>query len=141
LKQQAIKVPEPKEDNRSLHEILLGIVAEFGPRKHEALMSAIENATGRQISKGHFSEVLDGKKHWPQDWIDYIVDHLDHRSEVASYYARRRGLRVTGPRLMSKAEELRRLKYALAQHNAIGTAIQQEAAALPDDVFADGDEP
>lgn len=136
MKQQAIKVPESTTDTRSLHEIIVGILQEFGPRKHEALIEALE------ASKGHFSEVLAGHgKHWPFPWVDYIVDHFDFRDEVASYYARRRGKVVRPPRKPSAAEELRRLKYALAQHNGIGDALRKEAAGLPDDVFADEDLP
>lgn len=137
MKQTTIKVPEPKEDLRSLHEILLAIITEFGPRKHEALMSAIENTIGRPISKGHFSEVLKGDKHWPQDWIDYIVDHLDHRNEVASYYARRRKMRVVPPRQMGDREWKRRVSYKLAEMNGVGRAVIDEAMALPDELFAE----
>jgi hypothetical protein len=131
MRQAALKVPEPKQDSRSLHEILLDILKEFGPRKQEHLVAQLG------ASKGHLSEVLSGHKHWPQEWIDYIVDHYDFRSDVARYYARRRGLVVVPPRKMSALEELRRLKYALTQHNGLGRVLMDEALALPDEVFAD----
>jgi hypothetical protein len=136
VRQAAIKVPDPKQDSRSLHEILVGILREFGPRKHEALIDALH------ASKGHFSEVYnDAGKHWPPDWIDYIVEQFDFRNEVASYYARKRGMTVAPPRKPSPAERLRRLEYVLTQHNGLGTALRDEAARLPDDVFADEEIP
>lgn len=133
MRQEAIEVPAPKEDSRSLHEVLVGVLKEFGPRKREHLVEQLK------ASKGHLSEVLDGTsgKHWPQPWIDYIVEQYDYRNEVATYYARKRGMEVRGPRPMSPAEELRRIKYALAQHNGLGKAIRDEAMALPDDVFSE----
>lgn len=134
MKQQTIKVPEPKRDFRSLHEILLSILQEFGPRKHEALIEALG------ASKGHFSEVLAGKKHWPQDWIDYVVDNFDFRNDVASYYARRRGMRICPPRAMSAREWKQRVSYVLGQHNAMGRALVEEALALPEELFGDEDE-
>lgn len=135
MRQTAIKVPDPKQDSRSLHETLISILREFGPRKQEHLCAQLD------ANKGHLSEVLSGKKHWPEDWIDYVVDNYDFRSEVATYYARRRRMVVCPPRKITAREELRRLKYTLAQHNAIGKAIVEEAHALPDEVFADEDEP
>lgn len=138
MKQGAIEVPEPTQDSRSLHEILIGVLREFGPRKQDHLAAQLAQATGRDVSKGHLSEVLDGKgKHWPADWIDYIVEHYDFRAEVAQYYARLRGLEVQPARRRTAAEENRRLRFVLGKHNALGKAIQDEADALPDDVFAD----
>lgn len=135
MKQGAIQVPEPTEDSRSLHEILIGVLREFGPRKQEHLAAQLG------ASKGHLSEVLDGKgKHWPADWIDYIVEHYDFRAEVAQHYARLRHLEVRPPRRRTAAEENRRLRYVLGKHNSIGKAIQEEADALPDDVFADDED-
>lgn len=133
MKQQTIKVPEPKADTRSLHQIRLDVLNEFGPRKHEALIEQLG------ASKGHFSEVLSGKKHWPDDWTDYIADHFDVRSEIAAYFARKRGLVLRPPRQRSAAENLRRLRYVLTNHNGLGKAIAEEADALADDVFADED--
>lgn len=135
MRQEAIKVPAPKEDTRSLHEILVGILREFGPRKHDALISAL------RASKGHFSEVYNGTgKHWPLPWIDYIVEHFDFRCEVASYYARKRGQIVAAPRKRTGAEWARRYAYVLKQHNSVGAALAAEADALPDEIFADWEE-
>jgi hypothetical protein len=132
MKQTSIKVPEAKRDSRSLHEILVGVIDKYGPRKQEALVKQL-NAT-----KGHFSDVVnENGKHWPQDWIDFIVDQYDLEDEVAWYYARRRGMTVRPPRVPSGAERLRRLKYVLARHSGIGSSIQAEADALADDIFAD----
>ena len=133
-RQLAIKVPPAQRKTRSLSETVRDILKKYCPK--QSVFAAQVGA-----SDAHVSEVLAGKKHWPDDWLDYVAEHYDFEGEVAQHFAEKRGLEVRPPRLMSKAEELRRLKYALAKHNAIGTAIQQEAAALPDDVFADGDEP
>lgn len=134
MKQDAIKVPAPTDDSRSLHEIILGILREFGPRKQEHLVAQLG------ASKGHVSEVLSGDKNWPLVWLDYIVEHYDFRNEVAQHFARLRRMEVRPPRVKPPAERLRRLSYVLGKHNGIGKALLDEAEALPDDVFADEEE-
>ena len=136
MKQQSIKVPPPLEDSRSLHQTLIDVLKEFGPRKQDHLAAQLK------ASKGHLSEVLSGAggKHWPDDWIDYIVDQYDFRNEVATYYARRRGMRVVAPRKPTSAERWRRISYVLSRHNGVGKSLLEEADALPDELFADDEE-
>lgn len=128
-----MKVPEPMTDSRSLHEIRVAVIREFGPRKLEHLAAQLG------ASKGHLSEVMGGNsgKHWPDDWTDYIEEHFDHRSEIAAYHARKRGMELRSPRIRSASEELKRLKHVLKKHNGMGAAVIQEADDLPDEVFAE----
>lgn len=136
MKQASIKVPDPKDDCRSLHQVLVDVLREFGPRKREHLVAQLG------ASKGHLSEVMDGEsgKHWPAAWIEYIVQHYDFRGEVAQHYAHLRGMEVRAPRQRPVAERFRRIAYVLGKHNGIGKALLEEAEALPDDVFAEDEE-
>lgn len=136
MRQVSLKVPEPKSDSRSLHDIRVAIIREFGPRKLEHLASQLG------ASKGHLSEVMSGNsgKHWPDEWTDYVEEHFDHRAEIAAYHARKRGLEVRQPRTRTPAEELRRLKHVLRRHTGMGLALLQEADDLPDEAFAEDDQ-
>lgn len=133
MRQAAINVPKPKDDTRSLHEIRVAVIKEFGPPKMEQMARLLS------ASKGHLSEVMsgDGAKHWPDKWSEYIEVHLDHRCEIAAYHARLKGMVLSPPRKRTAAEELRRLRYTLGKHNGIGKAITEEADDLPDEFFSD----
>lgn len=143
MKQAAINVPPPKADSRSLHQVLVDVLREFGPRKQEHLAAQLSQATGKPVSKGHLSEVIDGEsgKHWPQSWVDHIVEQYDFRGEVAQHYAHLRGMEVRPPRQRPVAERFRRIAFILGKHNGIGKALMEEAEALPDDVFAEDEAP
>lgn len=131
MRQLAIKVPAHQAKPRSLSETVRGVLKKFGPQKQGVLAAQLG------ASEAHLSEVMSGKKHWPDDWLDYISEHYDFEAEIAEHFASKRGLEVKPPRKMTHAEELRRLKYTLGKHNGIGAAIYAEAMALPDDAFAD----
>lgn len=136
-RQTEIKIPPPQVKIATLHETVIGVVRKFGPRKDYVLAQQL-GATPQ-----HFSDVAGGKtgKHWPEAWIEKIVRQYDFEAEIPSLVAGWRGLEVRPPRGRPPAEELRRLKFALAQHNGLGKAIRDEADSLPDDFFADEESP
>lgn len=132
-RQLDINVPEPAAKRRSLTETVAEVLARFGPRKQEVLARQLD------ASPSHLSEVIKGHKHWPDKWLDYVAEHYDFECAIADHFAQLRGCVVRPPRKRSAAEELRRLRYTLQKHNALGKALQAEADALADDVFADDD--
>jgi len=132
-KQTTINVPKYEPKLPTLHEAIVDVIKRYGPRKQAVLAEQLG------ASEQHFSDVFGGKtgKHWPEAWIEFIVKHYDFEAQVPALVAGWRGLTARPPRKRTAAEELRRLKYALAKHNGLGKAIRDEAEALPDDVFAD----
>lgn len=130
-RQTVINVPQTEAKPLSLHETVLAVLDRYGPRKAGHLAAQLG------ASESHLCEVKKGLKHWPAEWLDYIVEHYDFEAAVAVHFARLRKLEVRPPRKATAAERLRRLEYVLSQHNGIGKALRDEAAALPDEVFAD----
>jgi plasmid maintenance system antidote protein VapI len=133
-RQRALNLPVPNEKERSLSETVAAVLKKYGPTKRVVLARQLE------CSESHLSEVINGQKHWPQEWLDYIAKNYDFEAEIAAHFAAKRGLRVTARRTMPDKEWKRRVAYALAQHNGIGKLILEEAMALDEDVWADAED-
>jgi hypothetical protein len=134
VRQAAFKLPTPERKAlRSLHEIIVGILKKYGPRKDCVLAKQLG------ASESHLSEVMAGRrKHWPEQWIEYIVKHYDFESEVAAHYAAMRGLEVKAPREWTDSEIRRRLAIVSGDSPDIGRIVSERMHAIPDEEVVDG---
>src|SRR5438445_754232 len=127
-RQAAFKLPTPERKPRSLHEVLVGILKKYGPRKDCVLAKQLG------ASDSHLSEVMAGhRKHWPETWIEYIVKHYDFESEVAAHYAAMRGLEVHPPREWTDPEFRRRVARVFADSPDIGGIVTERMRAISDE--------
>lgn len=131
-RQAAFKLPTPERKPRSLHEVIVGILKKYGPRKDCVLAKQLG------ASDSHLSEVMAGKrKHWPEAWIEYIVKHYDFESEVAAHYAAMRGLEVAAPREWTDPEFRRRAARVFADSPDIGGIVAERMRTISDEEVAD----